>query len=93
MPDQRHLKHLAQLAHLDLTLREEERYTKDIAEILAYVERVQREPVSHRPPTSTITGVQQVLREDESAPSELAEALLKCAPETERRFVKVPTVL
>lgn len=86
------LLRLARLARLELG-SEAARYARDIAEIIAYVERVQQVPVSHQPRTSTITGVQHVLREDTSAPSELAEALLQCAPETARRLVKVPAVL
>jgi aspartyl-tRNA(Asn)/glutamyl-tRNA(Gln) amidotransferase subunit C len=92
MPDPS-MKHLAHLARIALSPEEEARVAREFADVIAYVGKVQGSPGVERPLTATITGVQQVLRDDAVSPSALTEQLLRQAPATEREHVKVPGIL
>lgn len=81
---------MAGLAKLALTEDEEKRLASEFQRIAAYVSRVQEIQAPVAPLLTTISGVQHVLRDDMVAPSSLADALLQCAPEAERRHVRVP---
>lgn len=87
------LLRVAELARLALTAEEEARLAKEFNAILTYVSQVQEVEASGEPLTTTISGVRHVLREDVAASSSLTDELLHCAPETEKRFVRVPPVL
>ena len=56
---------LARLARLDLSDEEIERYARELTEILHYVEQLQGVDVSGLKPTNQVTGLTNVMREDE----------------------------
>jgi len=56
---------LAQLARLDVTDEEVEEYSKELSEILQYVEQLQSVDVDGLKPTNQVTGLTNVEREDE----------------------------
>lgn len=58
------VKKLADLARLNLTDEEVERYTTDLGAVIGYVEQLQEVDVTGVEPTSQVTGLQNVLRED-----------------------------
>lgn len=87
------LPRVAELARLALTPEEGQRLSKEFEEMLAYVGQVQEVDASEEPLTTTISGVRHVLREDVAASSSLTDELLRCAPETDKRFVRVPPIL
>lgn len=84
--------HLAHLARLKLTEKEEQRLEREFAEIVAYVDQVERVPATFQPLAATITGVQHVLREDAVVPSTLAGALCAQAPDVAEGYVRVPPI-
>lgn len=84
---------MADLAKLALAENEEKRLISEFQRIVEYVSQVQEVEAPVAPFTATISGVRHVLRDDTVTPSFLADALLQCAPETERRHVRVPPVL
>ncbi|TSC64571.1 MAG: glutamyl-tRNA(Gln) and/or aspartyl-tRNA(Asn) amidotransferase subunit C [Parcubacteria group bacterium Gr01-1014_106] len=84
---------IADLARLALTVEEEKRLAKEFEDILSYVSQVQEVDASEEPLTTTISGVQHVLRNDVAASSSLTEELLACAPDVEKRSVRVPPIL
>jgi aspartyl-tRNA(Asn)/glutamyl-tRNA(Gln) amidotransferase subunit C len=85
--------HLADLARLELSAKEEKRYEKDIAEIIDYVGKISEIEASSKPLTTTISGVSNVTRVDKVEQSDLADELLVCAPKTRDRLVSVPKIL
>ena len=81
---------LARLARLTITDEEVEKYRSELSEILKYVEHLQGADVSDLEPTTQVTGLKNVMREDEVIDYGLSpDDLLRLAPQTEGREVKV----
>ena len=81
---------LAQLARLTLSDEEVERYRSELSEILQYVEQLQTADVEGLEPTTQVTGLKNVMREDEVKdygyePHEL----LKNVPRVQSDMIKV----
>ncbi|MBI4032288.1 Asp-tRNA(Asn)/Glu-tRNA(Gln) amidotransferase subunit GatC [Candidatus Berkelbacteria bacterium] len=84
---------LAQLARLALTDEEVERYQRELGAILGYVEQLQEVDVTNIEPTSQVTGLMNVLRDDVAQPLTIDQAqLTKMAPEFRDGYVVVPAV-
>jgi aspartyl-tRNA(Asn)/glutamyl-tRNA(Gln) amidotransferase subunit C len=81
---------LAHLARLTITDEEVEKYRLELSEILHYVEQLQNADVEGLEPTSQVTGLKNVMREDEIADYGVTpDDLLATSPRTEGRHVKV----
>jgi len=63
------VERVALLARLELTEDEKELFTRQLAQILAYAEAVQRVDTTGVPPTSHVLARDPALRDDEPAPS------------------------
>ena len=87
------VEEIAQLARLDLTDDEKERFSGQLSAILDYFERMQALDTSDVPPTASVTGLVGVMREDEVRPSLSQAQALANAPAQEAGFVTVPAVL
>lgn len=86
------VEHVANLARLQLTEEEVERYTKDLNAILAFAAKLNELDTSDVVPTSHATDVKNVMREDVNRPSLAREIALKNAPDHEDGQFKVPAV-
>jgi aspartyl-tRNA(Asn)/glutamyl-tRNA(Gln) amidotransferase subunit C len=85
---------LARLARLTITEEEADKYRVELSEILKYVEQLQSADVEGLEPTTQVTGLKNVMREDEVADYGVSpDDLLKIAPETEDRHVKVKRMI
>ncbi|MES2875919.1 MAG: Asp-tRNA(Asn)/Glu-tRNA(Gln) amidotransferase subunit GatC [Patescibacteria group bacterium] len=85
---------LASLSSLQLADDEIEGLQADLLAILGYVEQLNELDTEGVTPAYQVTGLQNVLRDDEVATSEVSrENLLALAPETKDNHVKVPKVL
>lgn len=85
---------LAKLAKLSLTNEEVDSFTKEISEILNYVEQLQAVDINATQPTYQVTGLTNVTRADvikdyQADPQEL----LKNVPQREGNLIKVKRVL
>jgi len=85
---------LANLARLDLSEPEIEEFTKELSDILRYVEQLQSVDVSGLEPTNQVTGLTNVTRKDEIRdygyePKEL----LKNVPAVQDDLIKVKRIL
>lgn len=87
------VEHIAQLARLELSAEEKERYCKQLSAILDYAHRLQELDTAGIPPTASVLPPRSVLRPDETTPSLPVEDLLKNAPQTEDRQFRVPPVM
>ncbi len=87
------VKHIAFLARLDLSESEIEQYTKQLNDILIYMEKLNQvrteevEPLSH--PFFTKT----VFRDDIVKPSLSQEKAIENAPQKAKGFFKVPKII
>lgn len=81
---------LARLARLDLTDEEIEQYSKELTEILHYVEQLQQVDVSGLKQTNQVTGLMNVMRKDEVVDYGYApKELLKNVPEVQDDQIRV----
>ncbi|TLN09049.1 Asp-tRNA(Asn)/Glu-tRNA(Gln) amidotransferase subunit GatC [bacterium] len=87
------VEHIAQLARLELTAEEKERYRQQLSAILEYARRLQQLDTEGIPPTASVLPPRSVLRADETAPSLSLEDLLHNAPQVEDNQFRVPPVL
>ena len=85
---------LARLARLTITDEEVEKYRIELSEILQYVQQLQDADVTGLEPTSQVTGLKNVMREDVIADyGATPDDLLRIAPKKEGRHVKVKRMI
>ena len=89
------VRHIAELASLELTDAEVETFTRQLAEILAYARQVQEIDTTGVPPTSHVAGAAPLDRPDDPRPSLPRDVLLDSAPDgsIEAGLFRVPRVI
>ncbi|PIR12739.1 Asp-tRNA(Asn)/Glu-tRNA(Gln) amidotransferase GatCAB subunit C [Candidatus Falkowbacteria bacterium CG11_big_fil_rev_8_21_14_0_20_39_10] len=89
------IKHIANLARLDLTEAEFKKYGSQLSDVLNYIDQLKEVDTAGVEPTAQVTGLENVLREDVVFDwnDKERQAALKEAPETEDGQVKVRRVL
>jgi len=85
--------HIALLARLGLTEAEVDKFSQQLSNILESFEALQQVDTSDIPPTAQSIALQNVLREDEVAPSLPPDDVLANAPQQEGDFFRVRAVL
>lgn len=84
---------LAALSMLELSDEQLDRFTRELDEIVGYIEQLQAADVDGLEPTYQVTGLTNVTREDEVKSYESTDELLKNAPDREKNYIKVKRVL
>ncbi len=87
------VRHVAQLARLNLSDDELTHYAEQLSRILKYIDQLNELDTSDVPPTAHAMPVQNVFREDQIAAAWTAERALHNAPAREDNLFKVPKVL
>ena len=87
------VKKIAKLARLRLTDAEVALYGGQLTKILDSMAELDMADTSGVPPTTSVLGAVNVMREDEPKPFEDTEALLANAPERDGPYFKVKKVL
>ena len=87
------VKHVARLAHLELSDVEQERLRADMDEMLAYVDKLNELDTSNVPPTAQVGEAGTPMRTDEVTNAPAQEAMLANAPAAERGYFKVPKII
>lgn len=64
-----HVDHVAKLANLPLTPVEIKKFDTQLSEVLTYIEKLNQVNTEHIEPTSQVTGLENVLRDDEASSS------------------------
>lgn len=92
--DHQEVKRIAELARLELTAGELELFTRQLGDILTYVEQIRALDTTGVPPTSSVLN-RPVDRPDEPRPSLSRHELLRNAPDAapEAGLFKVPRVI
>ena len=85
--------HIARLARLGLTEEDVERLTEQLSDILENFEILQQVDTSDIPPTAQSIALQNVVSDDEVAPSLPQSQVLANAPQKEGDFFRVRAVL
>ncbi len=84
--------HIANLARLELSEDELERYLGQLSAILEYFQQLESVDTEQVPPTASVSDEQTALREDQARPGLTLDELLQNAPESDERLFHVPPV-
>ena len=85
--------HIAKLSKLELSDEEKERYREQLSSVLTYVEQLQEVPTDDIEPTSNVTGLSNVFRDDQVLQSGIEYSeIAKNAPEFKNGNFVVPGV-
>ena len=87
------VSHVSKLANLPLTEAEKKKFEKQLSETLDYVKQLKEVDTKGIEPTSQVTGLENVTREDEVKPSLSQEQALSGAKSTHNGFFKVKAIL
>jgi aspartyl-tRNA(Asn)/glutamyl-tRNA(Gln) amidotransferase subunit C len=96
MPDRisrEDVAHVANLARLDLTDEDLDRYTEQLGDILAYAADVAALDTAGVPPTAHPLPLVNILRDDVVGPSLDRDEVLEQAPAAENGMFRVPRIL
>lgn len=85
--------HVAKLASLKLTPDEEEIFDKQLSQILDYFSQLKEVETEKVEPIGHITGLENVVRDDETMPSISQEDAIGQAPKTHNGFIEVEAIL
>ena len=86
------VEHVAKLARLELTEEEKELYTKQLGDVLKYVDQMNEVDTSDVKPMTQVIDFVNVMREDEPHQEISKVALMSNAQEEENGFFKVPKI-
>jgi len=89
------LEYIAKLARLKLSPQEKKKFSQELADVLAYIEKLNELKLDDTPPTFQTTGSADVTREDRLEPVRILkqEEALSNTRAKERGFFRVPKVL
>ncbi len=108
MISKQEVKHIAKLARIGITKKEEEKFAKDLSSILDYIEKLKEVDVSKVKPTAHSIEIENVMRDDKENPKGAHQGggaaggleskiqnpkLLDLAPETKEGYLKVKPIL
>lgn len=83
------VKHVAQLARIELTEAQVKQFTEELGKILAFVEQLKEVNVKKVEETSHVTGLSNVTRPDATKPPLDTQTFLDGAPDTDEGHIKV----
>lgn len=85
---------LARLSRLSLTDQEVDEYLKELTQVLEYVEQLGDVDVEGLRPTTQVTGLKNVMRDDSVVDYGISrEDLLRLAPKTQDDLIKVKRMI
>lgn len=89
------VQHIADLARIELTPEEKEKYAEELSAVLGFIEQLSKVDTNDVIPTSQVTGLVNVVREDkvEECDEEIRKQIFKAAPLAEGEYFKVKAVL
>ena len=93
MISEKDVKYIASLSRIHLDPEEVKRLTKNLEDILHYIEKLKKLDVRDIQPTSHVLPIKNVYREDAVKPSLTQDAALSIAVEKHHGAFKVPKVI
>lgn len=96
------VEHIAKLARIELKEEEKNRFSSELSLILGYIDKLNKVDTSGIVPTSQVTGLKNITREDEFPFSDSAyclekkntrEKIIAEAPARKGQYFKVPKIL
>ena len=89
------VEHIAELARIELTKEEREKFSDELSDVLGYVEQLQEVDTKKIKPVSQVTGLVNVVREDiaENFEEDGREIMISNFPEGKDGCIKVRQVM
>ncbi|MFW6386864.1 MAG: Asp-tRNA(Asn)/Glu-tRNA(Gln) amidotransferase subunit GatC [Bacillota bacterium] len=87
------VRHIADLAHLELTEEDVETFTRQLGDILDYIEKLDELDTDDVVPTSYTIPMRNILRGDDVEESMEREKVLQNAPEEKDGQFRVPPII
>ena len=87
------VSHIAKLANLPISAAEEKKLEKQLTETLAYIESLSEIDTKAVKPTSHVTGLENITREDKAEASLSQKEALSNAKTTHKGFFQVNALL
>jgi len=86
------VEHVAKLARLNLTEEEKEKFTRQLGDVLKYVEQMNEVDTTDVEPMAHSIDFVNVMRDDKVVYEQNKETLMQNAPQEENGFFKVPKI-
>jgi len=93
MISQKDVEKIASLAKLSLSDKEKTRLTKELGQILQFVEKLDELDLKNVKATAHAVEITNVFRDDEASPSLVLDKALEEAPEKDGTLFRVPRVI
>jgi aspartyl-tRNA(Asn)/glutamyl-tRNA(Gln) amidotransferase subunit C len=93
--DQKDVRHIADLARIELTAAEEQKFEKELSAILEFVEKLNEADTTNTEPMTGGNTIENIMRPDKQTDSSLEEKsseLINATPEKMGGWVKVKAV-
>ena len=89
------VEHIAELARIELTKEEKEKFSDELSDVLGYVEQLQEVDTKDIEPVSQVTGLVNVVREDvaEDFGEDGRKIMISNFPEEKDGRIKVKQVM
>jgi len=89
------VEHIAELARIELTKEEKEKFSDELSDVLGYVEQLQEVDTKNVEPISQITGLVNIVRKDiaENCGEDARKIMISNFPEEKNGYVKVKQIL
>jgi aspartyl-tRNA(Asn)/glutamyl-tRNA(Gln) amidotransferase subunit C len=91
--DKKELEITAELAHIELSEGEIDRFSQAVAQMIEYFALMDELELDTQSTEHHIPNSKNALREDRSEESSLADDILEQSPDLEDRFISIPNVL
>lgn len=86
------VKHVAKLANLSLNSEELKKFQTQLSSILDYISHLEKVDTTDVEPTSQVTGLENVTRQDQPTPSLSQEEVLQNTKNQHQGFFKVKAI-
>lgn len=86
------VKHIAKLANLKLSEKEVKKFSSQLSETLDYVDILNKLDTKGIEPTSQVTGLENVTRDDKPKPSLGQKEILSGASDKHNNFFKIKAI-
>ena len=87
------VKRTAQLARLELTDEEIDKFASQLTSILNYIEKIRELDLRNVEPLANVGELQNVWREDEVKTTDVHSAMMDIAPEAKKGHFRVPRII
>ncbi len=89
------VKHIAELARIELSEEEKKRFSAELSDVLEYIQQLEEVDTDGVEPVSQVTGMVNIMREDvvENCSEDVRRKIIENFPEEKEGYIKVRQVM